>query len=110
MAKALADIRTLARAHTAGAIKTLAGIMHQKDAPAAARVAAAQALLDRGWGKAPLMLESESQAFTLIITGVPRDEDDNGGSAPLVIEHEPRALIDVTPIEDAIKTEDKSDT
>jgi hypothetical protein len=51
MAKALADIRSLARAHTETAIKTLAGIMQQPDAPAAARVSAAQALLDRGWGK-----------------------------------------------------------
>lgn len=29
----------------------LAGIMDQNDAPPAARVSAAQALLDRGWGK-----------------------------------------------------------
>lgn len=51
MAKAKADIRSLARAHTASAIATLAGIMRQAKAPAAARVAAASALLDRGWGK-----------------------------------------------------------
>lgn len=51
MAKAKADIRSLARAHTAAAISTLAGIMRQPKAPAAARVSAASALLDRGWGK-----------------------------------------------------------
>jgi hypothetical protein len=51
MAKAKADIRSLARSHTESAIKVLAGIMNQDQAPAAARVAAAQALLDRGWGK-----------------------------------------------------------
>lgn len=52
MAKAPTEIRSLARSHTETAVRTLAGIMRQSKAPAAARVAAAQALLDRGWGKA----------------------------------------------------------
>ena len=51
MAKSPTDIRSLARSHTDTAIKTLAGIMQQTDAPPAARVSAATALLDRGWGK-----------------------------------------------------------
>lgn len=51
MAKTPTDIRSLARSHTDSAIKVLSGIMQQKDAPPAARVSAAQALLDRGWGK-----------------------------------------------------------
>lgn len=51
MAKTPTDIRSLARAHTATALKTLAGIMEQSDAPPAARVSAATALLDRGWGR-----------------------------------------------------------
>lgn len=51
MAKTPTDIRSLARSHTATAINTLAGIMEQKDAPPAARVSAAVALMDRGWGK-----------------------------------------------------------
>lgn len=51
MAKATADIRSLARAHTETAIRTLASIMNMEDAPPAARVGAATALLDRGWGK-----------------------------------------------------------
>lgn len=51
MAKAKAEIRSLARKHTNSAINALVGIMNQKKAPPAARVAAAQALLDRGWGK-----------------------------------------------------------
>ena len=53
MTKATADIRSLARAQTALAIRTLTGVCGSKAAPAAARVSAAQALLDRGWGKAP---------------------------------------------------------
>ena len=51
MAKAPTEIKSLARAHTETALNVLAGIMEQNDAPPAARVAAAQALLDRGWGK-----------------------------------------------------------
>ena len=34
--------------------------MNQPDAPAPARVAAAQALLDRGWGKAVQFIEAET--------------------------------------------------
>jgi hypothetical protein len=51
MAKAAADIRSLARAQTELAIRTLTGVCGSKAAPAAARVSAASALLDRGWGK-----------------------------------------------------------
>ena len=58
MAKTTADIRSLARNHTAKALSTLASIMNQAKAPAAARVQAAQALLDRGWGKATQVVEA----------------------------------------------------
>lgn len=51
MAKSPAEIRSLARSHTKSAINVLRTIMNQPDAPASARVAAAEALLDRGWGK-----------------------------------------------------------
>ncbi len=52
MAKAPADLRSLARSHTDTAIRTLASIMVDKHAPAAARAVCANSLLDRGWGKA----------------------------------------------------------
>jgi hypothetical protein len=51
MTNATADIRSLARAQTALAIRTLTGVCGSKAAPAAARVSAAQALLDRGWAR-----------------------------------------------------------
>lgn len=51
MAKTPTDIRSLARSHTETALSTLAGIMRETKAPHAARVSAAVALLDRGWGK-----------------------------------------------------------
>lgn len=44
-------LRELARARTNDALATLAEIMVNKDAPPAARVSAACALLDRGYGK-----------------------------------------------------------
>ena len=59
MAKAPAEIRSLARKHTGAALRTLSHIMSEPKAPAAARVAAAQALLDRGWGKATQPIAGE---------------------------------------------------
>ncbi len=53
MPRALTEIRSLARSHTRTALNVLVGIMRSKDATAAARVSAANALLDRGWGRAP---------------------------------------------------------
>ena len=49
--KTQADVRSLARGHTASAIRVLAGIMTSEKAAGTARIAAAVALLDRGWGK-----------------------------------------------------------
>ena len=43
----------MCRAYTAESIRHLAAIMRQREFAPAARVAAAVALLDRGWGKAP---------------------------------------------------------
>jgi len=51
-AKENPELKALAREHTADAIKTLVEIMRSSRTPAVARVSAANALLDRGWGKA----------------------------------------------------------
>jgi hypothetical protein len=67
MAKALAEIRSLARSHTESALNCLVGIMGQSDAPPAARVSAANSILDRGWGKPAQPIENgEDGAFELI--------------------------------------------
>ena len=58
MAKTPTDIRSLARNHTVKALSVLASIMNESTSPSAARVAAAQALLDRGWGKATQIVEA----------------------------------------------------
>jgi hypothetical protein len=51
LSKADMDVRRLARERTLAAIETLAKIMLNEKAASAARVSAATALLDRGWGK-----------------------------------------------------------
>jgi hypothetical protein len=61
MTKASTHIRSLARSHTEKAIEVLGGIMSQPDCPPAARVSAAQALLDRGWGKPVQMLAGDPE-------------------------------------------------
>ena len=52
--KEVGHVRELAREHTEEAIRTLAAIMQDGKEPAAARVRAAECLLDRGWGKAEM--------------------------------------------------------
>jgi hypothetical protein len=50
--KSAMDIRSMARSHTEMCIRTLAAIAKQPKAQPAARVAAVNSLLDRGWGRA----------------------------------------------------------
>jgi hypothetical protein len=47
----MGHVRELAREHTAGAVDMLVTVMKNAKAPPAARVAAANALLDRGYGR-----------------------------------------------------------
>lgn len=49
--KATASIRDAARKYTLDALKTLVEVMNDDQQPAPARVSAANALLDRGYGK-----------------------------------------------------------
>jgi len=67
MPRALTEIRSLARSHSRTALNVLVGVMRSKDATPAAKVAAANAILDRGWGKATQGVETgESGAIELI--------------------------------------------
>jgi hypothetical protein len=58
MAKTPTEIKSLARVHTDAAIKCLVGIMKNSTSDPA-KVAAANSLIDRGWGKAEQRLEAE---------------------------------------------------
>jgi hypothetical protein len=67
MPKTLTEIRSLARSHTKTAINALVGVMKAKDATHAARVSAATAILDRGWGRPSQALENgDNGALELI--------------------------------------------
>lgn len=58
--KSDATIKELAKSHTQEAIETLVEIASNKKASANARVSAATALLDRGWGRPHQYVESVS--------------------------------------------------
>lgn len=59
--KDLADVQKLARAHTVSAITTLAEIMTNTDAGDRARTSAAEALLNRGWGKPAQPIDGDGE-------------------------------------------------
>jgi hypothetical protein len=54
----LAGVRQAAQQYTEEAVSTLAEVMRDTGAPAAARTAAAVALLDRGWGRPATALDA----------------------------------------------------
>jgi hypothetical protein len=58
----------LARTHTAAAIDTLAEVNGNKKAPPIARVAAANALLDRGWGRPKEAEDNEKPDMTKLLS------------------------------------------
>jgi hypothetical protein len=70
--RTLNEIRSLARSHTRTAINVLVGIMRSKDQTAAARVSAANAILDRGWGKATQPLKHSSDGALELIHRIER--------------------------------------
>ncbi|MGU3455547.1 hypothetical protein ACLBV5_04465 [Brevundimonas sp. M1A4_2e] len=62
--KATVVVRDAAQAFTEDALSTLASIMRDDAQPAAARVAAANALLDRGHGKPKQSLDIDARVTT----------------------------------------------
>jgi hypothetical protein len=65
-ARALTEIRSLARSHTRTALKVLVGIMRSDDATPAVRLSAANAILDRGWGKSAQPIESGEEGVETV--------------------------------------------
>jgi hypothetical protein len=66
MPKAVTEIRSLARSHTRTALNVLVAVMRNTKATPPARVAAANAILDRGWGKPTQSLGNDENAIELI--------------------------------------------
>lgn len=60
---AIVDVKAAAKECTEDAVKTLRDIMKDSQKPAAARVGAATALLDRGWGKPMQPVEASISLF-----------------------------------------------
>ncbi|MBR0973235.1 MULTISPECIES: hypothetical protein [Bradyrhizobium] len=71
-ARTLTEIRSLARSHTRTALKVLVGVMCSDDATPAARVSAANAILDRGWGKAAQPIENGEDGVLELIHRIER--------------------------------------
>ncbi|KGJ66563.1 hypothetical protein BJA5080_03183 [Bradyrhizobium diazoefficiens SEMIA 5080] len=71
-ARTLTEIRSLARSHTRTALRVLVGVMRSEDATPAARVSAANAILDRGWGKAAQPVENGEDGMLELIQRIER--------------------------------------
>jgi hypothetical protein len=87
---AIIEVAKAAREHTAEALETLARIMRDAKATASARVSAAVAILERGWGKAPQtidlrreidMKELSDDELTLIAIGTVTESNGSAGAA-----------------------------
>jgi hypothetical protein len=71
-ARTLTEIRSLARSHTRTAVNVLVGIMRSSEATPAARVSAANAILDRGWGRATQPIENGEDGVLELIHRIER--------------------------------------
>ncbi len=72
VAKTLVEIRSLARSHTRTAIRVLVGVMRCNYATPAARVSAANAVLDPYWGKATQPQENSGEGALQLIQRIAR--------------------------------------
>jgi hypothetical protein len=79
------DIRALARKHTREAVEALVGVVRNKKAPPAAIVAAANSLLDRGYGRAAA---SDLDGGEQLVIKIMKFADAVGSGDVKVIEHD----------------------
>jgi len=83
-ARTLTEIRSLARSHTRTALNVLVGIMRSDEATPAVRLSAANAILDRGWGKSAQPIENGEEgveAIHRVERVIVRPDDAVGGEA-----------------------------
>lgn len=82
MPRSVTEIRSLARSHTRTALNVLVAIMRNTKATPPARIAAANAILDRGWGKATQAIENGGDGALEVIHRIERiivnPENSNG--------------------------------
>ena len=70
--RTVVEVRSLARSHTRTAINALLGVLRSKDATHAARVSAATAILDRGWGRPSQALQNGDDGALELIHRIER--------------------------------------
>lgn len=70
MSGTLTRVSSYARGYTERALTTLAQIMDDEDAPPTARVAASNAILDRGWGKPVQTISGDPENPLNVITRI----------------------------------------
>lgn len=70
MGRASISVRDLARAHTETAIATLVAILTDVEAPHSARVSAAEAILNRGWGKPAQPVDGDGDGGPILWKGI----------------------------------------
>lgn len=99
MPKTLTEIRSLARGHTRTALNVLVGVMRSKDATAAAKVSAANAILDRGWGKATQPVGNSDDGALELIHKIERVIDDAGKFRLLMKARDAAAAKPVPPVQ-----------
>jgi hypothetical protein len=74
--RAVEEVQELAREHTTEAISTLHEIMRNTKAPPAARVSAANAILDRGHGKPPQIIDATNTNVNYAVSDQPLTEEE----------------------------------
>src|ERR1700722_14962324 len=74
--RAVEEVQELAREHTTEAISTLHEIMRNTKAPPAARVSAANAILDRGHGKPPQTIDATNNNVNFAVSDQPLTEEE----------------------------------
>lgn len=62
--KSIEEIKNLARSYTAEAMEALLTIATSGKSESA-RVSAANAILDRGWGKAPVTIDDDAEGYVI---------------------------------------------
>lgn len=91
------DIKIAARSHTRQALVTLVSVMNDREAPASARVAASEAILNRGWGRPQQNFEARIEVTDVAKTYVDVLRELNVKAMEAKKARMAEPIIDVTP-------------
>src|SRR5215813_4692010 len=108
----IAEVKELAREHMPAAIEALASIMNNPKASDAARVSAASALLDRGYGKAPQHIDAEIGSY---VAWLPRPYDtaeewEAAVKAEMAMQQRPKLEGEKPSVSHLLEAKDPTDT